>query len=70
MLGELCTARGDLTHSLVNTGMVVPFPAPVTHPSRNILNNDEGFAVSKVFAAPLRFQMPLTAESANFACHT
>lgn len=45
VLGKLITACGDLTHSLEYQGVVVPFPALVAHPGRNVLNDNQRFAV-------------------------
>ncbi len=69
VLGELITVYGDLTHSLENTGVMVPFTTLVTHPSRNVLNDNHRFPMPEVFTSPLRFQVPLAAERADLAGH-
>jgi hypothetical protein len=69
MLSDLVAVSSNLTHLLVDMGMVISFPTLITHPSRNVLDNDEGLTVSKVFPSPRCFQAPLTAPEAYFTCH-
>ena len=61
VLGELITVCGNLTHSLENSGVMVSFPALVTHPSRYVLNDNQRFPMPEVFTSPLRLQASLAA---------
>ena len=69
VLSELITVYGDLTHPLENPGVMVPFPALVTHPSRNVLDDNQRFPMPEVFTSPLRFQVALAAERADLTGH-
>ena len=69
VLSEMMTARGDLAHSLEYPGVMVPFPALVAHPGRNVLNDNQRFPVPEVFTSPLGFQVSLAAERAELTCH-
>ena len=41
MLGDLITAGSDLPHLLVDVDVVIPFATLLTHPSRDVLDNDK-----------------------------
>jgi hypothetical protein len=41
MLGDLITAGSDLPHLLINVDVVIPFATLLTHPSRDVLDNDK-----------------------------
>jgi hypothetical protein len=41
MLGELITVGSNLPHLLIDVSMVIPFATLPTHPSRNVLDNDQ-----------------------------
>ena len=69
VLGELIAVRGNLTHSLENSGVMVPFPALTSHPSRYVLDDNQRSPMPEVFTPPLRFQLSLAAERADLTCH-
>ena len=69
MLGELIAVCGNLTHSLENSGVMVPFPALTAHPRGNVLDDNQRSPMPEVFTPPLRFQLSLAAERADLACH-
>jgi len=69
MLGEPVTAYRNLTHPFVNTRMVISLSTLVAYPGGNVLDDDEGFAMSEVLAPPLSLQTPLATEGTNLACH-
>ena len=69
VLCELIAVCGNLTHSLENSGVMIPFPALTAHPRGNVLNDNQRFPMPEIFTAPLRFQLSLAAKRADLTCH-
>jgi hypothetical protein len=69
MFSDLIAVSGDVTHLLVDVGVVISLPTFITHPSGDVLDNNERLTMPKVFTPPYCFQTPFTTPDADFTCH-
>lgn len=65
VFGDSPAACRYLTHSLENSGVMVPLAALIAHPSRHVLDDHQLVPVPKVFASPLCCQAPDAAPGAD-----
>jgi hypothetical protein len=67
VFSDSTTARRYLTHSLKNSGVMVPLAALVAHPRWHVLNDNQLIPLPKVFTSALRCQAADAAPGADIA---
>jgi drug/metabolite transporter (DMT)-like permease len=69
VFGELIALRGDLAHSLENSGVMVALAALVAYPRGHVLNDNQRFPMPEVFTSALRCQAAGAAARASLTFH-